>query len=67
MSNLPEITVIEKVCFEIQKIRKELDALEDFLWSEQQGSQSLKPRSAGVVDPRNGRLFREKNGSSKLE
>jgi hypothetical protein len=60
MAKLPEITVIEKVCFEIQRIRKELDALEDFLWSELQGSQSLKPRSAGVVDPRTGKTFGRK-------
>ena len=59
MSNLPEITPIERAVFEIQKIRKELDALEDFLLSELKQNRQAKPRSEGIVDPRTGRLFRE--------
>jgi len=59
MSDVSEISAIERAYFEIQRIRKELDALEDFLLSELKQNREAKPRSDGIVDPRTGKLFRQ--------
>ena len=59
MADLKEITIAGRVLQELQKIRHEIDLLEDFVVSAMDdGAESPKVR--GMIDPRTGRPFGEK-------
>jgi hypothetical protein len=60
MNDLERIKPVEQAYFELRRIRRELDALEDFLLSEIKKNNSEKPKSPGMIDPRNGELFKNK-------
>jgi hypothetical protein len=58
MKTTPEkITFAEHVLFEIKRIRRELDNLEDYVVS--QITEDPRPESPGLVDPRTGKLFKK--------
>jgi hypothetical protein len=49
----------ERVFFEIQKIRRELEQLEDFILAQHDTSENLKPKTAAMMDPRTGQPFKK--------
>jgi len=59
MANIKEITDIEQVYFEVQKIKQQVNVLSDFLASRLKHKQQHKPKTAGMIDPRTGKPFRE--------
>ena len=59
MINLNEITFAEKVFFEIQRLKRELEILEDFVAAQLNGQQSDKPKIAQMIDPRSGEAFKK--------
>lgn len=61
MATLVEITFAEKVFFEIQRLKKELENLEGFVSVELKSQESEKPKTSLMIDPRSGLAFREKN------
>ena len=60
MPDLEHIKPVEQAYFELRRIRRELDALEDFLLSELKKDHSAKPKTPGMIDPRTGQLFKNK-------
>jgi len=58
MTNLEQITFAEKVYYEIQRLKKELDALEDFI-AAHVGQQDDKPKNLEMIDPRSGEAFKK--------
>jgi len=55
MSNLEQISFAEQVLHEIERIRRQLDALQDFVCSKIDKQE--KPKTGKMIDPRNGSEF----------
>jgi hypothetical protein len=60
MSNRKQITDLEAAYFELQKIKRRVNALSDFLASKISGQHSNKPKTQFLIDPRTSQPFRKK-------
>jgi hypothetical protein len=60
MSNVKEISVIERIFFEVKKIERDIGQLKEILAAVMQNQHSDKPRTDGMLDPRTNKLFRKK-------
>ena len=61
MTDPKRINPIEQIFFELRRIRRNLDALSEFVATEMESDQLAKPKSLGMIDPRTGKLFRSKD------
>ena len=58
MSDLKEIGPLQRVLHELQKIRREIDNLEDFILSAVDDDAADHPAAGGsIIDPRTGEQF----------
>ena len=57
MSKLKEVKLAERIYYEIQLIKKQIENLEDFVSSQLDKDQS--PKTIEMVDPRTGEPFRK--------
>jgi hypothetical protein len=60
MTDPKRINPIEQIFFELRRIRRELDALSEFIATEMESDQFAKPKSKGMIDPRTNRPFKTK-------
>jgi hypothetical protein len=61
MTNPKRINPIEQIHHELGRIRRDLDALSEFVASEIEKDHPAKPKSTKIVDPRTNKLFKTKN------
>jgi hypothetical protein len=60
MSQMQEISEIEQAYHELEKIKRQMDALSDFLASKLRDRHTSAPKTRGMIDPRTNRPFRKK-------
>jgi hypothetical protein len=60
MSELNEITDLERAYFELEKIKRQVNTLSDFLSARLRHNQPRKPKTIGMRDPRTGNRFNRK-------
>jgi len=58
---MDEITDLEKAFYELEKIKQQINLLSDFLASKLRDQANTQPKTSGMVDPRTGELFGNKN------
>ena len=58
MTELDEIKFVERVFFEIQRIKRDLEALEDFISARMKDDAVDQPKTDGMMDPRTGEKFK---------
>jgi len=52
-----EITEIEQAFFELEKIKRQINALSDFLSSKIRDKKTAASKTQGMIDPRTGEQF----------
>jgi len=57
MVDLQEITEIEQAYHEIEKIKRQVNALSEFLASKLRSQHGHSPKTKGMIDPRTGQPF----------
>jgi hypothetical protein len=58
MSDLSEISDLERAFHELQRIKQQINLLSDFLGSKLKDQERSRPRASGMIDPRTGKPFR---------
>ena len=62
MTELSEITDIEQAFFELERIKRQINALSDFLAAKLRDQHSSAPKTVGMIDPRTGKPFGSDKG-----
>ena len=64
MPELKEISELEQAYHQLDQIKRQVNALSDFLASKLRDKHDHKPKTRGMLDPRTGKPFRQKAKSA---